>query len=189
MASLELYYDSLRVFPDDATAGHLGFHNTDHSIKSQFWWRDLTPSVIEYVPSRVPYQIPKFPMGPFSGIQHPLPCPFRAFEVVSITWSGHLLVTPAGHRSIVTTVQLLTCYAKTAAFRTGSSEEVTEFVLHSTFLRHVPYIVTGLTARGGFKVGDSASRMYQSCNQTIASSYFADAIMVSSILSVTVDAR
>lgn len=122
-----LRHQILKVFHDDATAGHLGFHKTYHRIKGRFFWPGLSTSVSKYVASCAPCQHRKRPTSPPAGKLQPLPCPSAPFEVVGIDLYGPLPVTPAGYRWVVTAVDHLTRYAETAPLRTGCAVEVAEF--------------------------------------------------------------
>lgn len=125
----------LQSLHDDPTAGHLGFYKTYDRVRRRYFWPRLYSSVHKYVSSCISCQRRK-PAPPAAGLLQPLSPPHSPFDRVGIDLLGPLPATPTGNKWVVVAIDHLTRYVETAPLRSGSSEEIAHFFIHSLLLRH-----------------------------------------------------
>lgn len=130
-----LRHEVLRSLHDDATAGHLSFYKTYDRIRRRYFWPRLYSTVYKYVSSCIPCQRRK-PSPPSAGLLQPLLPPHAPFDRVGIDLLGPFPASPTGNKWVVVAIDHLTRYVETAPLRSGSSEEIANFFIHSLLLRH-----------------------------------------------------
>ncbi len=122
---------------DSPVSGHQGVTRTLKRIQLNFWHPRLEYWVREYVSTCDACAVSKPDNQRPAGLLQPLPIPSQPWEVVSMDFIVKLPVTPRGHDSVMTVVDLLTKQTHFIPTREAiNAKEVADLFFDNVFRHH-----------------------------------------------------